>query len=42
MGALKRSDKALMTFRVRSIDCIPELEYMEYGLEILRFYGDAH
>ena len=28
------------TLRMRSIDRIPELEYMEYKLEILRFYGD--
>ena len=28
--------------RVRSIDRIPEEEYMEQKLEILRFYGDSH
>ena len=33
------TDKKL---RARSIDRIPELEYMEYKLEILRFYGDSH
>ena len=30
-----------MNFRVRSIDRIPEKEYIENKLEILRFYGDS-
>ena len=33
------TDKKL---RARSIDRIPEKDYMEYKLEILRFYGDSH
>ena len=33
------TDKKL---RARSIDGIPEEDYMEYKLEILRFYGDSH
>ena len=33
------TDKKL---RARSIDRIREQDYMEYKLEILRFYGDSH
>ena len=32
----------MLSTRVRSIDRIPEKEYMEHKLEILRFYGDSH